>query len=174
MIALVLMTVFNQFSARQATQKAMEYSQFIEEVKPGRIAKVTIEGGWSKASSPPAKIQELRAADIWMVTDCSRRVIVEAKPEEEPSLLMNIFVSWFRCVADRRWISSCARCRVAARRRILLRQEPRAHARRIQQAYHHLRRRGGLRGTKEEVGEWRVFCATHQVQKLADASRAGF
>jgi cell division protease FtsH len=28
-IALVLMTVFNQFSTRQAAQKAMEYSQFI-------------------------------------------------------------------------------------------------------------------------------------------------
>ena len=43
-IALVLMTVFNQFSTRQAQQKAMEYSQFIEEVKQGQIAKVTIEG----------------------------------------------------------------------------------------------------------------------------------
>ena len=43
-IALVLMTVFNQFSARQAGQKPMEYSQFIEEVKQGNVAKVTIEG----------------------------------------------------------------------------------------------------------------------------------
>ena len=43
-IALVLMTVFNQFSTRQAGQKAMEYSQFIEEVKQGNVAKVTIEG----------------------------------------------------------------------------------------------------------------------------------
>ena len=43
-IALVLMTVFNQFSARQAPQKAMDYSQFIEEVKQGHVAKVTIEG----------------------------------------------------------------------------------------------------------------------------------
>ena len=43
-IALVLMTVFNQFSTLQTGQKPMEYSQFIEEVKQGRIAKVTIEG----------------------------------------------------------------------------------------------------------------------------------
>ena len=43
-IALVLMTVFNQFSTRQTAQKAMEYSQFIEEVKQGNVAKVTIEG----------------------------------------------------------------------------------------------------------------------------------
>ena len=37
-IALVLMTVFNQFSTRQSAQKAVEYSQFIEEVKQGHIA----------------------------------------------------------------------------------------------------------------------------------------
>ena len=43
-IALVLMTVFNQFSTRQTSQKAIEYSQFIDEVKQGKIAKVTIEG----------------------------------------------------------------------------------------------------------------------------------
>ena len=43
-IALVLMTVFNQFSTRQSGQAPMEYSQFIDEVKQGRIAKVTIEG----------------------------------------------------------------------------------------------------------------------------------
>ena len=38
------MTVFNQFNSRQAAQSPMEYSQFIEEVKSGRIAKVLIEG----------------------------------------------------------------------------------------------------------------------------------
>ena len=40
----MLMTVFNQFNGRQVTQNSMEYSQFIDEVKQGRIAKVTIEG----------------------------------------------------------------------------------------------------------------------------------
>ena len=40
-IALVLMTVFNQFSARQQQNTSAEYSQFIEEVKQGNVAKVT-------------------------------------------------------------------------------------------------------------------------------------
>ena len=48
-IGLVLMTVFNQFNTRQAAQAPMEYSQFMEEVKQGRIAKVTIEGRELKA-----------------------------------------------------------------------------------------------------------------------------
>ena len=96
-IALVLMTVFNQFNVRQATQKAMEYSQFIDEVKQGKIAKVTIEGRVVKGvKSTGEKFTTYAPSDIWMVTDLLKNgVIVEAKPEEEPSLLMNIFVSWF-------------------------------------------------------------------------------
>ncbi len=43
-IGLVLMTVFNQFNNRQVATGAVEYSQFIEEVKAGRISKVVMEG----------------------------------------------------------------------------------------------------------------------------------
>ena len=96
-IAMVLMTVFNQFNVRQTPQKAMEYSQFIDEVKQGKIAKVTIEGRVVKGvKSTGEKFTTYSPSDIWMVTDLLKNgVIVEAKPEEEPSLLMNIFVSWF-------------------------------------------------------------------------------
>jgi cell division protease FtsH len=96
-IALVLMTVFNQFSTRQTTQKAVEYSQFIEEVKQGRIAKVTIEGRVLKGvKSTGERFTTYSPSDPWLVSDLLKNgVIVEAKPEEEPSLLMNIFVSWF-------------------------------------------------------------------------------
>src|SRR5512132_1759056 len=91
------MTVFNQFSTRQTAQKAMEYSQFIEEVKQGHIAKVTIEGRVLKGvKTTGERFTTYSPSDIWMVTDLLKNgVIVEAKPVEEPSLLMNIFVSWF-------------------------------------------------------------------------------
>jgi len=96
-IALVLMTVFNQFSTRQTAQKAMEYSQFIEEVKQGRIAKVTIEGRVLKGVKQTGeRFTTYSPSDPWLVSDLLKNgVIIEAKPEEEPSLLMNIFVSWF-------------------------------------------------------------------------------
>jgi cell division protease FtsH len=96
-IALVLMTVFNQFSTRQTAQKAMEYSQFIDEVKQGRIAKVTIEGRVLKGVKQSGeRFTTYSPSDPWLVSDLLKNgVIVEAKPEEEPSLLMNIFVSWF-------------------------------------------------------------------------------
>ncbi|MCX7183720.1 MAG: ATP-dependent zinc metalloprotease FtsH [Nitrosospira sp.] len=97
-IALVLMTVFNQFSTRQTTAQAtMEYSQFIDEVKQGRIAKVTIEGRTLKGTKADGRrFTTYTPSDPWMVSDLLKAgVIVDAKPEEEPSLLMNIFVSWF-------------------------------------------------------------------------------
>jgi cell division protease FtsH len=96
-IALVLMTVFNQFGTRQSTQRPIEYSQFIEEVKQGRIAKVTIEGRVLKGvKTTGERFTTYAPSDPWLVSDLLKNgVIIEAKPEEEPSLLMNIFVSWF-------------------------------------------------------------------------------
>ncbi|HSS46233.1 MAG TPA: ATP-dependent zinc metalloprotease FtsH [Burkholderiales bacterium] len=96
-IALVLMTVFNQFSQRQAAQSPMEYSQFIDEVKQGHIAKVTIEGRTLKGVKTDGKrFVTYSPSDPWLVSDLLKNgVIIEAKPDEEPSLLVNIFVSWF-------------------------------------------------------------------------------
>ncbi|MBK5913450.1 ATP-dependent zinc metalloprotease FtsH [Rhodocyclus purpureus] len=96
-IGLVLMTVFNQFNNRQTTQTPMEYSEFIAEVEEGRIAKVVIEGRVLKATTTDGKkISSYAPADLWMVSDLLKNnVKIEARPEEEPSVLMSVFVSWF-------------------------------------------------------------------------------
>ena len=96
-IGLVLMTVFNQFNTRQVTQASMEYSQFMEEVGRGSITKVVIEGRVLKATtSDGRKLTTYAPPDLWMVSDLLKHgVKVEAKPEEEQSFLMNIFISWF-------------------------------------------------------------------------------
>ena len=101
-VALVLMAVFNQFNTRQqqAPQSQLDYSQFLEEVKQGHIARVTIEGRTLKAMTADGKrITSYAPSDLWMVSDLLKHgVIIEAKPEEEQSFLMNIFVSWFPMV----------------------------------------------------------------------------
>jgi len=101
-VALVLMTVFNQFNTRpqQAQQTQLDYSQFLEEVKQGHITKVTIEGRVLKATTADGnRITSYAPTDLWMVSDLLKNgVKIEAKPEEEPSFLMNIFVSWFPMV----------------------------------------------------------------------------
>ena len=96
-IGLVLMTVFNQFNNRQVATGAVEYSQFIEEVKAGRISKVVMEGRTLKATTSEGKrITSYAPPDLWLVSDLLKSgVKIEAKPEEEPSFLMNLFVSWF-------------------------------------------------------------------------------
>ena len=96
-IGLVLMTVFNQFNTRQQIQSVMDYSQFMEEVKAGRIAEVVIEGRDLKAKTTDGKpVNSYSPGDIWLVSDLLKYgVKIKAKREEEPSLLMNIFVSWF-------------------------------------------------------------------------------
>ena len=96
-IGLVLMTVFNQFNTRQPLQPTMEYSQFMDEVTHGSITKVVIEGRVLKATTNDGrKITSYAPPDLWMVSDLLKYgVKVEAKPEEEQSFLMNLFVSWF-------------------------------------------------------------------------------
>ena len=96
-IALVLMTVFNQFGARQQALSQIEYSQFIDEVKRGQITKVTIEGHVLKGQrSDGTRFTSYAPSDPWLVSDLLKaRVTVDAKPEEESSFLMNIFISWF-------------------------------------------------------------------------------
>ena len=96
-IGLVLMTVFNQFNNRQTSQPPIPYSQFVEEVKSGRIQSVTMEGRLLKATTTDGKrVNSFSPGDIWLINDLLKYgVKVEAKPDEEPSLLMNIFVSWF-------------------------------------------------------------------------------
>ena len=96
-IALILMTVFNQFGSRPATQAQVDYSQFIEEVRQGQVAKVTIEGQVLKGvRADGRRFTTYAPSDPWLVSDLLKNgVVVEAKPEEQPSMLMSIFISWF-------------------------------------------------------------------------------
>jgi cell division protease FtsH len=98
-VALVLMTVFNQFNShqQQASQAQLDYSQFLDEVKQGHIAKVVIEGRTLKATTSEGKrVTSYAPSDLWMVSDLLKNgVKIEAKAEEEQSFLMSIFVSWF-------------------------------------------------------------------------------
>ncbi|MCW5593677.1 MAG: ATP-dependent zinc metalloprotease FtsH [Burkholderiales bacterium] len=99
-IGIVLTMVFMQVGNRQTSANVLDYSTFMEESRQGRIAKVKMDGNRTlKATSKDGKSYTVYTPGImdpWMVSDLLKNgVSVEAKPEEEPSLLMNIFVSWF-------------------------------------------------------------------------------
>jgi cell division protease FtsH len=97
-IALVLMTVFNQITSRQASQNTIAYSQFMDEVKEGHVKSAYIEGRsirW-KNSDGKSFTTYSPGTDIWMVSDLLKYgVTVEAKPDEEQSMVLQIFISWF-------------------------------------------------------------------------------
>ncbi|MEY3651805.1 MAG: cell division protein, partial [Pseudomonadota bacterium] len=96
-IAVVLMTVFNQFAGKSGADTQMVYSQFINEVKQGHIAKVTIEGRVLRGeTSDGKKFNSYAPYDPGMIGDLlDHNVKVEAKPEQEQSLLVSILINSF-------------------------------------------------------------------------------
>ncbi|OWY37576.1 cell division protein FtsH [Xenophilus sp. AP218F] len=101
-IGLVLMTVFNQFTKRQDTQNQLEYSQFVSDVESGKVQSLTIEGHplrgqWLKGKLTDGSAFATYAPyDPQLIDDLIKNnVRFSAKPEEEPSMLMSIFISWF-------------------------------------------------------------------------------
>jgi cell division protease FtsH len=96
-IAMALLTVFNLSGVKSGADSQVVYSQFIQEVKDGRIAKVQIDGRVLHGTTHDGKkFNTYAPTDPWLVSDLLKNnVMVEAKPDEEQSFLMSIFVSWF-------------------------------------------------------------------------------
>jgi cell division protease FtsH len=96
-IAIVLMSVFNNFGSRQTAARTMEYSQFIGQIRQGQVEKVVIEGrninGTTKGGD---KFTTYSPGDPGLIDDLlNNGVAIEAKPQEEQSLLLQIFINWF-------------------------------------------------------------------------------
>ena len=98
-IALVLMSVFNNFGPRRTGTEQIDYSRFIADVKQGRVQKVTIEGrtiqgilqtGEQFSTYTPETDNKALVGDL-----LENGVVIDARPPEQQSLLMQIFISWF-------------------------------------------------------------------------------
>ena len=98
-IALVLMSVFNNFGPRRTGTEQIEYSRFIADVKQGRVQKVVIEGrniqgvlhtGERFGTYTPETDNKALVGDL-----LENGVVIDAQPPEQQSLLMQIFISWF-------------------------------------------------------------------------------
>jgi cell division protease FtsH len=96
-IAIVLMSVFNNFGPRTATPQALPYSQFISEVKAGRVQRVIIDGRTIQGVySSGEKFNTYSPGDDGLVGDLLKNnVEIDARPPEQQSLLTQIFISWF-------------------------------------------------------------------------------
>jgi len=93
------MSVFNNFGTRRQPANIIDYSQFISQVRQGKVDKVTIQGNnifgvsnnneefrtYSPESDNRSLVGEL----------LENGVSIDAKPLEEQSLLLTIFINWF-------------------------------------------------------------------------------
>ncbi|MCK7578972.1 MAG: ATP-dependent zinc metalloprotease FtsH [Chromatiales bacterium] len=96
-IAIVLMSVFNNFTATQSTPRNLDYSDFIEQVKQGGVKEVTIQGRLiDGVTETGQRFNTYSPGDDGLVGDLlNNNVIIKAAPLEKQSVLMQILINWF-------------------------------------------------------------------------------
>jgi len=98
-IAVVLLSVFSNFSKTTGSAQPLPYSTYIEMVKSGQVAQVTVEGRDIKGKTNTGSVfktyspETNNAAMVGELLD--NNVEITATPPEGQSLLMTIFISWF-------------------------------------------------------------------------------
>mgnify|MGYP003385472619 FL=1 len=97
-VAMVLMSVFNNFGPQKAKQGEIDYSTFISNVKSGSVAKVDIQGRTITGTLTDNSEFTTYSPDYdpgLMGDLLNNGVNIQAKPAEQTGLLMQIFISWF-------------------------------------------------------------------------------
>jgi len=96
-IAVVLISVFNNFSPPQVASQQIPYSEFIQRVENGEIKEVVIDDRAIHGSTQGGeKFSTYSPGDPGLVGDLlHNKVLIQARPREQQSILMQIFISWF-------------------------------------------------------------------------------
>lgn len=100
LIAFVLFTVFRQFSGERAVVGNLDqtsYTQFMDDAKAGKIRRVDVQGRRITVTPAEGATYTITSpGDLWMVEDLRKNgVQVYGKPDEEPSFIEQILISWF-------------------------------------------------------------------------------
>lgn len=98
-IAVILISVFSNFGPRHGHMEKISYTQFLDEVKKGKVKSVVIDER-NRVIRGVTRNEEgfttNLVQDNELVDDLyNNRVEINAKAPEQQSLLMNIFISWF-------------------------------------------------------------------------------
>ncbi|WP_201057219.1 ATP-dependent zinc metalloprotease FtsH [Marichromatium gracile] len=96
-IAIVLMSVFNNFTTTQSTSSKLDYSTFIEQVKQGDVKEVTIQGRQIEGlTASGQRFTTFSPGDDGLVGDLlNNDVVIKAAPPEQQSVLMQVLINWF-------------------------------------------------------------------------------
>ncbi|GAB4358596.1 MAG: ATP-dependent zinc metalloprotease FtsH [Gammaproteobacteria bacterium] len=96
-IAIVLMSVFNNFGSRPTSSNTLAYSEFLTEVRQGNVERVVIEDktihGVLRSGE---KFTSYSPNDNGLIGDLlNAGVQIDVREPQQQSLLMQIFISWF-------------------------------------------------------------------------------
>ncbi len=96
-IAIVLMSVFNNFTTTQTAPRSIAYSDFIEKVRQGQVTEVTISGrAIEGVDESGQRFSSYSPDDDGLVGDLlNNNVVIRAEPPEKPGILMSILINWF-------------------------------------------------------------------------------
>jgi cell division protease FtsH len=97
-IAVVLMTVFNSFTAPKTSAPQISYSKFLEQVESQNVQCVTIykDGRIDGIMTSGSRFSTESPNDPGLVGDLLKSgVEIRAKPPEQPSILWQILINWF-------------------------------------------------------------------------------
>ena len=97
-IAMVLMAIFKNFApSENDNRREVEYSTFLSDVKQGRVDRVVIDGRTVMGNFTSGEpFVTYSPNDPKLVDDLvNAGVTIVAQKEESPSLLMQLFISWF-------------------------------------------------------------------------------
>ncbi|WPL18536.1 ATP-dependent zinc metalloprotease FtsH [Thiorhodovibrio winogradskyi] len=96
-IAIVLMSVFNNFTTAPTTPRTMAYSDFLEQVQQGQVREVVVKGRTIEGESVDGRrFTTYSPGDDGLVGDLlNNNVEIKAAPPEKQSLLMQILINWF-------------------------------------------------------------------------------
>ena len=98
-IAVVLMSVFNNFGKGRHATPAMEYSEFIAKVRQGGVQNVVINGQEIEGTTTAKESFQTYSPETdnrSMIGELLENgVRIEAVPKKETGLLMSIFINWF-------------------------------------------------------------------------------
>ncbi|MBK5931698.1 ATP-dependent metalloprotease [Halochromatium salexigens] len=96
-IAIVLMSVFNNFTATQSSPQTLAYSDFIRQVQQGQVKEVTVQGRTIDGVNQNGQhFTTYSPDDDGLVGDLlNNNVEIKAAPPEKPSVLMQILINWF-------------------------------------------------------------------------------
>ena len=96
-IAVVLMSVFSNFGPPQRSSHTMPYSEFIEQVNRGQVARVDIQDRTIQGETHTGeRFVTFNPGDLGLVGDLiDNNVQINARPPERQGLLTQVFISWF-------------------------------------------------------------------------------